>query len=200
MLHFEKSCWSEGYEVVVGVDEAGRGPLAGPVVAACVLLPRAPSRKLNGLTDSKQLTAAQREHYFETIHEVALAVGVGEASCLEIDEHNILQATFLAMRRALEQVPVAQIVLVDGNRPIKGLALPQRTIVKGDALSRSIAAASVIAKVTRDRQMVQLDAEYPQYGFARHKGYGTAAHYAALRTHGPSPHHRRSFLGKSGVL
>jgi ribonuclease HII len=164
------------------------------VVAACVLLPRRNSRKLHGLTDSKQLTERQRERLFEAIHDVALAIGVGEATPAEIDEINILQATFLAMRRAIAQVPQAQYALVDGNLKIARLELAQEPIVKGDGRSRSIAAASVIAKVTRDRQMVLLDAELPQYGFARHKGYGTAAHYAALREHGPTVHHRQSFL------
>ncbi|MDB5100693.1 MAG: ribonuclease [Cyanobacteria bacterium RYN_339] len=191
---FEKAWWAKGYEVVVGVDEAGRGPLAGNVVAACVLLPRRNSRKLVGLTDSKQLTPLQRDRLYDALQDVALAIGVGEATPAEIDEVNILQATFLAMRRAIAQVPQSQIVLVDGNQRIRLLELEQETIVKGDARSRSIAAASVIAKVTRDRQMVALHEELPQYGFARHKGYGTAIHYAALREHGPTVHHRRSFL------
>jgi ribonuclease HII len=200
MLAYEKACWNAGYDWVAGVDEAGRGPLAGTVVAACVILPRRTPRSLAGLTDSKQLTPAQRERFFEALQEVALVLGVGEASALEIDQINILQATFLAMKRALAGVPEAQFVLVDGNRAIPNLALPQQTIVRGDAASRCIAAASVIAKVTRDRQMVALHAAYPQFGFLSHKGYGTVAHYAALHAHGPTPHHRRSFLGKSGVL
>jgi ribonuclease HII len=191
---YEKAAWAAGYEFVVGIDEAGRGPLAGPVVAACVLLPKRTSKKLEGLTDSKQLTEKQRERLFDAIQDVAIAIGVGAATPAEIDEINILQATFLAMRRALAQVPQAQYALVDGNLKIAKLELVQEPIVKGDGRSRSIAAASVIAKVTRDRQMVALDAEMPQYGFARHKGYGTAAHYAALREHGPTVHHRQSFL------
>jgi ribonuclease HII len=200
MLQFEKACWAEGYQWVVGVDEAGRGPLAGPVIAACVLLPRRSTKRLDGLTDSKQLTEAQREHYYALLQDLAVAIGVGEASAAEIDEINILQATFLAMRRALASIPRAEVALVDGNRPIKGLELPQRTIVKGDSLSRSIAAASVIAKVTRDRFMVQLHEAHPEYGFARHKGYGTKVHYEALAAHGPTAQHRRSFLRKSPVV
>jgi ribonuclease HII len=194
VLTHERALWKEGSTGVVGVDEAGRGPLAGAVVAACVLLPRRAHAKLKGLTDSKQLTALQRDRYFEALHEVALAIGVGEATPAEIDAVNILQATFLAMKRAIAQVPRADFVLVDGNRAIPGLELPQRTLVKGDSLSLSIAAASVIAKVTRDRQMEALDAEFPLYGFARHKGYGTKVHYEALKAHGPTVHHRRSFL------
>lgn len=194
MQQFEKAAWAAGYEFVVGIDEAGRGPLAGPVVAACVLLPRRGSKKLTGLTDSKQLTEKQRERLFGAIQEVAIAIGVGAATPAEIDEINILQATFLAMRRAIARVPQAQYALVDGNLRIAKLELAQEPIVRGDGRSRSIAAASVIAKVTRDRQMVELDALMPQYGFARHKGYGTAAHYAALRAHGPTEHHRHTFL------
>jgi ribonuclease HII len=194
VLTHERALWKEGSTGVVGVDEAGRGPLAGSVVAACVLLPRRANAKLKGLTDSKQLTALQRDRYFEALHEVALAIGVGEATPAEIDAVNILQATFLAMKRAIAQVPRADFVLVDGNRAIPGLEFPQRTLVKGDSLSLSIAAASVIAKVTRDRQMEALDAEFPLYGFARHKGYGTKVHYEALKAHGPTVHHRRSFL------
>jgi ribonuclease HII len=191
---YERALRKEGYEAIAGVDEAGRGPLAGAVVAACVIMPARSHPRLKGLTDSKQLTALQRDRFFDAIHDLALAVGVGSASCAEIDEVNILNATFLAMRRAIAQVDGAQIVLVDGNRAIKGLDLPQRTLVKGDSLSVSIAAASVVAKVTRDRQCLELHERYPAYGFDRHKGYGTAAHYAAIAEHGLTPHHRRSFL------
>lgn len=194
MLTYERALWKTGIKMVAGVDEAGRGPLAGPVVAACVVLPRRANARLNGLTDSKQLSEAQREHFFEQIQHVAIAIGVGSASCEEIDEVNILQATFLAMRRAIAEAAIAECLLVDGNRAIPQTALPQQTIVKGDGLSLSIAAASVMAKVTRDRLMVALDAEFPPYGFARHKGYGTKAHYAALAEHGLTAHHRRSFL------
>lgn len=195
MLTHERKLWKQGFACVVGVDEAGRGPLAGSVVAACVLLPKRANAKLKGLTDSKQLTALQRDRYFDALHEVALAIGVGEATAAEIDEVNILQATFLAMGRAIAQVQQAECVLVDGNRAIPHLTLPQHTIVKGDSLSLSIAAASVIAKVTRDRQMEALHEAFPAYGFDRHKGYGTKVHYEALAEHGPTPQHRRSFLG-----
>lgn len=194
MLRHERAWWKQGFESVAGVDEAGRGPLAGPVVAACVVLPRNAARRLSGLTDSKQLTALQRDRFFDRIHEVALAVGVAEASPAEIDERNILQATFLAMRRAIAQIDPVEVVLVDGNRAISEFTLPQETLVKGDARSLSIAAASVIAKVTRDRALLALDAEFPAYGFSQHKGYPTPQHYAALEANGPCPHHRRSFL------
>lgn len=194
MYRLERACHRDGLRGIAGVDEAGRGPLAGPVVAACVILPRAAPRKLKGLTDSKKLSAAAREAYFEIVHEVALGVGVGVASPAEIDEINILQATFLAMRRAFDCTPGAAHLLVDGNLTIPGLGCTQQAVVRGDGLSWSIAAASVIAKVTRDREMVALDAALPGYGFARHKGYGTEAHYEALRRLGLTPHHRRSFL------
>lgn len=194
MLAFERTLWKSGYEWVAGVDEAGRGPLAGPVVAACVVLPPRVGAKLKGLTDSKRLSELQREHFYQRLHDVALAIGVGEASPEEIDAVNILQATFLAMRRAIAQVERSECLLVDGNQTIPDLVLPQQAIVKGDGLSLSIAAASVIAKVTRDRAMTALDADFPHYGFARHKGYGTKVHYAAIEAHGLTPHHRRSFL------
>lgn len=204
MLAYERALWKTGCEWVAGIDEAGRGPLAGPVVAACVVLPKRAHPKLKGLTDSKQLKPAQRDHYYDRLVEVAVAIGVGEASCQEIDALNILQATFLAMRRALDQIERADHVLVDGNRPIPSLLIPQQAIVKGDGLSLSIAAASVIAKVTRDRALERLHAEYPHYGFDSHKGYGTKAHYAAIAEHGLSPHHRLTFLkgvaGASSVI
>lgn len=190
----ENSLWLEGFARVGGVDEAGRGPLAGPVVAACVVLPVEVPAALDGLTDSKQLTAERREAYFEALRTYALAIGVGEASPAEIDEINILQATFLAMRRAIAAIDAPDFVLVDGNRRIRDLDLPQETIVKGDGKVLCIAAASVVAKVTRDRQLIALDVAFPGYGFARHKGYGTAAHYAALRALGPTAQHRQSFL------
>lgn len=194
MLAYERALWKSGLEWVAGIDEAGRGPLAGPVVAACVVLPKRASSKLKGLTDSKQLKPAQRDHYYDRLFEVAVAIGVGEASCEEIDGVNILQATFLAMRRAMDQLERVEHVLVDGNRPIPKIHCPQQAIVKGDGLSLSIAAASVIAKVTRDRAMEALHAEYPVYGFDQHKGYGTKAHYAAIAEHGLTPHHRLTFL------
>lgn len=191
---FEHECREEGFLTVCGVDEAGRGPLAGPVCAAAVILP--PDLEIEGLNDSKKLSEKRREALYDVITSQALAYGISFADEHEIDEINILQATFLAMRRAVEQLSLRpDIVLVDGNRAPE-LELPVRTIVKGDSLSANIAAASILAKVTRDRFMLEQDALYPQYGFAVHKGYGTQAHYAALREHGACPIHRRTFLKK----
>ena len=185
---------SLGLHVICGVDEAGRGPLAGPVCAAAVILPK--HLQIPGLTDSKKLTDKKRRELFPVIQQQAIAYGIGLASEAEIDEINILQATFLAMRRALEQLTVRpEIALIDGNRETD-FGLPVKTVVKGDSLSANIAAASVLAKVTRDNIMVELAQQYPEYGFEIHKGYGTKAHYEALRTYGPSPIHRRSFLKK----
>ncbi len=174
-----------------GMDEAGRGPLAGDVVAACVMLP--PTPLIEWVDDSKKLSPARREKVFAEIMEHAYFVGVGRSSPEEIDEINILQATKNAMRRAAADAP-AELFLLDA---VSGLGLNGREqgILHGDALSYHIAAASIIAKVTRDRDMLALDAEYPQYGFARHKGYGTAEHIAALKAHGACPLHRRSFIG-----
>lgn len=194
LWNYENRCWEAGYETVCGVDEAGRGPLAGPVCAAAVILPR--GLDIPGLNDSKKLTAKRREALYDIITEQALAYGIAFASELEIDEINILQATFLAMERAMAQLaPPPELALIDGNRS-KDFGLPVRTIVKGDSLSASIAAASILAKVTRDRLMEQYDEQYPQYGFAVHKGYGTKRHYAALREYGPCPIHRQTFLKK----
>ena len=185
---------SLGLNVICGVDEAGRGPLAGPVCAAAVILPK--HLQIPGLNDSKKLTDKKRRELFPVIQQQAIAYGIGLASEAEIDEINILQATFLAMRRALEQLTVLpEIALIDGNRETD-FGLPVKTVVKGDSLSANIAAASVLAKVTRDNIMVELAQQYPEYGFEIHKGYGTKAHYEALRTYGPSPIHRRSFLKK----
>ena len=185
---------SLGLNVICGVDEAGRGPLAGPVCAAAVILPK--HLQIPGLNDSKKLTDKKRRELFPVIQQQAIAYGIGLASEAEIDEINILQATFLAMRRALEQLTVLpEIALIDGNRETD-FGLPMKTVVKGDSLSANIAAASVLAKVTRDNIMVELAQQYPEYGFEIHKGYGTKAHYEALRTYGPSPIHRRSFLKK----
>lgn len=185
---------SLGLHVICGVDEAGRGPLAGPVCAAAVILPK--HLQIPGLNDSKKLTDKKRRELFPVIQQQAIAYGIGLASEAEIDEINILQATFLAMRRALEQLTVLpEIALIDGNRETD-FGLPVKTVVKGDSLSANIAAASVLAKVTRDNIMVELAQQYPEYGFEIHKGYGTKAHYEALRTYGPSPIHRRSFLKK----
>ena len=185
---------SLGLHLICGVDEAGRGPLAGPVCAAAVVLPE--HLQIPGLTDSKKLTDKKRRELFPIIQEQAVAYGIGLASEQEIDEINILQATFLAMGRALEQLSVRpEIALIDGNRETD-FGLPVKTVVKGDSLSANIAAASVLAKVTRDNLMLELAQQYPEYGFDIHKGYGTKAHYEALRTYGPCPIHRRSFLKK----
>jgi ribonuclease HII len=190
----EDGCFAEGYSVVCGVDEAGRGPLAGPVCAAAVILP--PHTQIPGLNDSKKLTDKRRRELMTVIKEQALAYGIAFATHEEIDEINILQATYLAMERALAQLAVKpDIALIDGNRA-KDFGLPVKTVVHGDSLSASIAAASVLAKVTRDDLMMQMAEEYPQYGFEIHKGYGTKAHYEALTAHGPSPIHRMTFLKK----
>ena len=180
--------------LICGVDEAGRGPLAGPVCAAAVILPE--HLQIPGLNDSKKLTDKKRRELFPIIQEQAIAYGIGLASESEIDEINILQATFLAMRRALEQLTVRpEIALIDGNRETD-FGLPVKTVVKGDSLSANIAAASVLAKVTRDNIMVEMARQYPEYGFEIHKGYGTKAHYEALRTYGPCSIHRKTFLKK----
>ena len=184
--------------LAAGVDEAGRGPLAGPVVAAAVILD--PRQGIAGLADSKKLTARRREQLFDQIQDKALCCAIGQASVEEIDRLNILQATLLAMQRAvagLRLVPAR--VLVDGNR-LPRLPMLAEAIIGGDAKVPAISAASILAKVHRDRWCEQIDAEYPQYGFAAHKGYGTAAHLAALRQHGPTPWHRRSFAPVAQVL
>lgn len=185
---------SLGLHLICGVDEAGRGPLAGPVCAAAVILPT--HLQITGLNDSKKLTDKKRRELFPIIQEQAVAWGIGLASETEIDEINILQATFLAMRRALEQLNARpEIALIDGNRETD-FGLPVKTVVKGDSLSANIAAASVLAKVTRDNIMTEMANQYPEYGFEIHKGYGTKAHYEALRTYGPCPIHRKTFLKK----
>ena len=194
LWEIENSLFAEGFGIICGVDEAGRGPLAGPVCAAAVILP--PQLELPGLNDSKKLTDKRRRELFPIIKEQAVAFGIGMATEAEIDEINILQATYLAMERALAQLTVKpDMVLIDGNRA-KDFGLPVRTVVKGDSLSANIAAASILAKVTRDDYMLQLAEQYPEYGFEIHKGYGTKAHYEALRLHGASPVHRMSFLRK----
>ena len=191
---YEREAFADGVKLVCGVDEAGRGPLAGPVCAAAVILP--PELAIPGLNDSKKLTDKKRRELYDVITAEAVSYGIAFASEKEIDEINILQATFLAMARAMEKLtPQPELALIDGNRA-KDFGLPVRTIVKGDSLSASIAAASILAKVTRDRLMEQYDEAYPQYGFARHKGYGTKRHYEALREFGPSPIHRMTFLKK----
>lgn len=194
MWEIENSFYSEKISVICGVDEAGRGPLAGPVCAAAVILPK--DLELPGLTDSKKLTDRKRRELFPLIQEHAVAYGIGFATEQEIDEINILQATFLAMQRALDQLAVMpDLALIDGNRE-KNFGIPVKTVIKGDTLSANIAAASILAKVSRDNLMVELAETYPQYGFEIHKGYGTKAHYAALREFGPSPIHRMTFLKK----
>ena len=195
----ESALRAEGLRWVAGVDEAGRGPLAGPVVAGAVILPD--DVVIAGLTDSKKLDSAERDRLYEVVRESATAVGVGVCEATEIDELNILRATFTAMRRALDSLgrPV-DAVLVDGNQRIPGLACRQETLVKGDSRSMAIAAASIIAKVTRDREMVRLDALYPGYGLAGHKGYPSPAHLAALRELGPCPVHRRSYAPVRALL
>lgn len=194
MWEIEDSCYADGVNVICGVDEAGRGPLAGPVCASAVILPA--HLDIPGLTDSKKLTDKKRRELFPVIQEQAIAWGIGMASCEEIDEINILQATFLAMQRALEQLTIRpDLVLIDGNRA-KDFGLPVKTVIKGDSLSMNIAAASILAKVTRDDWMIRMAQTYPQYAFDIHKGYGTKAHYAALTEFGPCPIHRKTFLKK----
>ena len=194
MWQIEEEVSAEGYCAICGVDEAGRGPLAGPVCAAAVILPR--DVDLPGLNDSKKLSDKKRRELYPMIMEKAIAYGIGFADEMEIDQINILQATYLAMERALQQLQVKpDFALIDGNRA-KDFGLPVRTVVHGDSLSASIAAASVLAKVTRDDVMLKLAETYPQYGFEIHKGYGTKVHYEALREHGPCPIHRVSFLKK----
>ena len=192
MWEIEDSLFEQGIGVICGVDEAGRGPLAGPVYAAAVILPR--DLEIPGLTDSKKLSDKKRRELFPIIQEQAVAFGIGVASEKEIDEINILQATFLAMKRALEKLSVRpDLALIDGNRETD-FGVPAKTVVKGDSLSASIAAASILAKVSRDDYMMELAQKYPQYGFDIHKGYGTKAHYQALREFGPSEVHRVTFL------
>lgn len=194
MWEIEDSLYTDDVTVICGVDEAGRGPLAGPVCAAAVILPK--HLEIPGLTDSKKLSDKKRRELFPVIKEQAIAYGIGLATEAEIDEINILQATFLAMQRAIDQLEGrAQLALIDGNRA-KDFGLPTKTIVKGDSLSANIAAASVLAKVTRDDIMTEAAKEYPQYGFEVHKGYGTKAHYAALTELGSCPIHRMTFLKK----
>lgn len=188
---------SAGIRLLGGVDEAGRGPLAGPVYAAAVIL--LPGHVPEGLDDSKKLSEKKRELLYDRITTSAAAWCVASASVEEIEEVNILQATYLAMQRAVKGLSLSpELVLVDGNRLPPGLSVPARTIVKGDALSASVAAASILAKVSRDRLMMELDRRYPEYAFAKHKGYGTALHMDRIRTYGLSPVHRPSFLKKIG--
>lgn len=192
-LKYENIVYGKGFRAVAGIDEAGRGPLAGPVVAAAVVLPA--GLPLIGVDDSKKLTPAKRDNLFETIMVNALAVGVGIVDAAEIDRINILQATRCAMTAAVTRLSLQpDYLLIDGISTID-CAIPQKTIKKGDSLSLSIAAASIIAKVTRDRFMIEMDRTYPGYGFAGHKGYGSASHMKAIRELGPSPIHRLTFGG-----
>lgn len=189
---YELECQEKGYKYVCGIDEAGRGPLAGPVVSAAVILPI--GLVIEGLDDSKKLTEKKREKLFDIIKEQAIDVSVGIATEKEIDEQNILKATFLAMKRAVDRLSISpDYALVDGNRN-PNIGLPTTCIIKGDATSPSIAAASIIAKVTRDRMMIELDKEFPEYLFKKHKGYGTKLHYEKIKEFGILDVHRRSFL------
>lgn len=189
---YEEKRYAEGYNAVCGLDEAGRGPLCGPVVAAAVILPL--GLEIDGLNDSKKLSEKKREALFDIIKEKAIAYAIAEASPEEIDEINILNASMLAMRRAVEALPVpADFALIDGNCS-RGFNIPTETVVKGDAKSYSIAAASILAKVTRDRGCIELDKAYPEYGIAKHKGYPTKDHMNAVREHGIAPIYRKSFL------
>ena len=188
----ENQLHEEGYEVVCGIDEAGRGPLCGPVFAAACILPD--GLVLEGLNDSKKLTPKKRDKLFDLICENAIAYCIASASVEEIDELNILEADLLAMRRAIDGLSVkADFALIDGNIA-RGFQIPARAVIGGDAKSPSIAAASILAKVARDRDCITLDEQYPQYGIAKHKGYGTKQHMDALRTYGPSPIHRKQFI------
>ena len=191
----EKQANSKGFKFVCGVDEAGRGPLAGPVCAAAVILPI--DTEIKGLNDSKKLSEKKREELFPLITEKAIGYSVAFASVEEIEEHNILNATYLAMNRAIEGLGTpADFAFIDGNRVPTGIKVPCETVVKGDSKSMSVAAASVLAKVTRDRLMLELDKAYPQYNFKKHKGYGTKEHTDLILKYGVSPVHRPSFLKK----
>ena len=194
LWELENEIYDSGVALLCGVDEAGRGPLAGPVYAAAVMLPR--GCEIPGLNDSKKLTEKRREELFDVICGKALAYGIARAEVAEIEERNILGATMLAMNRAIAQLaPPPALALIDGNRNA-GIAVPSRCIVKGDARCADIAAASILAKVSRDRFMLEMAERYPEYGFEQHKGYGTKLHYERLRQYGPSPIHRPSFLRK----
>ena len=194
LWELENEIYASGAELLCGVDEAGRGPLAGPVCAAAVILPR--GLEIPGLNDSKKLSEKKREALYDVIISSAVAYGIAFAEVEEIERLNILRATFLAMNRAIAQLSAKPaLALIDGNRN-SGIEMPSRCIVKGDSRCADIAAASILAKVTRDRYMIKMAEVYPQYGFERHKGYGTRQYYAALREHGASPIHRMSFLRK----
>lgn len=193
-FEYEKQAMAEGYKAVCGVDEAGRGPLCGPVCAAAVILPL--DCEIEGINDSKKLSEKKRDMLYDIIKEKALAYSVVMVDAKTIDEINILQATFKAMREAVEGLGIkADIALIDGNQK-PGLDIEERTLVKGDAKSISIAAASILAKVTRDRYCLEMDEKYPEYQFAKHKGYGTKLHYEMIAQYGICPEHRRTFLKK----
>ncbi len=190
---FEKAALNSGFNAVCGVDEAGRGPLAGPVCAAAVIL--APDTVIEGLDDSKKLSEKKRERLFDVITEKAISFSVAFGTLEEIESLNILEATFLAMNRAIDGLSVKpDFALIDGNRAPKNIKIPCETVIKGDSKSMSVAAASVLAKVTRDRLMLKYDAEYPQYDFKKHKGYGTKEHIEFIKKYGPCEIHRLSFL------
>lgn len=190
---YEKAAVSSGFNVICGVDEAGRGPLAGPVCAAAVILPE--DTVIEGLDDSKKLSEKKRERLYDEITEKATAYCVAYGTLEEIESVNILEATFIAMNRAIDGLKVKpDFAIIDGNRVPKGIKIPCATLVKGDSKSMSVAAASILAKVTRDRLMLTYDEKYPQYNFKKHKGYGTKEHTELLKQYGPSPIHRLSFL------
>lgn len=192
---YEQNAKEKGYKFICGVDEAGRGPLAGPVCAAAVILPE--GLEIEGLNDSKKLTEAKREKLFDIIIEKAVSYSVAFGTVEEIEQYNILNATFIAMNKAIEGLDVKpDYALIDGNRVPKGIKIDCETVIKGDAKSASVAAASVLAKVTRDRLLLRYSEKYPEYGFEKHKGYGTAAHYEAVRKYGLCPVHRPSFFKK----
>ena len=197
---YEARAWKTGLSRIAGVDEAGRGPLAGPVVAAAVVI--APERRIRGLADSKILPAERREELFAVIHERAVAVGVGVVDHLTIDRINILEATRVAMAQALAALAVVPELIITDFVALRGCPCPQRNLVDGDARCASVAAASIVAKVTRDRLMREVHIHFPEYGFAKHKGYATAEHLAAIDRHGLCPLHRRSFVSewRQGVL
>ena len=190
---YELEAKSKGYKFVCGVDEAGRGPLAGPVCAAAVILPQ--DCVIDGLNDSKKISEKKRELLFDVILEKAISYNIAYGTLEEIEQYNILEATYIAMNRAIDGLSIkADFALIDGNRVPKGIGIPCETVVKGDSKSFSIAAASILAKVTRDRLMLEYDKKYPQYLFSAHKGYGTKAHYEAIKQHGVCEIHRLSFL------
>ncbi len=194
-FELEKAAAMRGFKYICGVDEAGRGPLAGPVCAAAVILPE--NAVIEGLNDSKKLSEKKREALYNVIKEQAIAYGIAYGTLEEIEEFNILEATYLAMVRAIEALPTkADFALIDGNRIPKGIAIPCETVVKGDAKSMSVAAASVLAKVTRDRLLMEYDGKYPEYNFKKHKGYGTKEHTDLILKYGPCEIHRMSFLKK----